>query len=44
MLAAITTGAAVGFLVHNFHPAAVFMGDCGALLLGLLLGGVIVEG
>jgi UDP-GlcNAc:undecaprenyl-phosphate/decaprenyl-phosphate GlcNAc-1-phosphate transferase len=44
VLAAITTGAAVGFLVHNFHPAAVFMGDCGALLLGLLLGGVIVEG
>ena len=44
VLAAITTGAAIGFLVHNFHPAAVFMGDCGALLLGLLLGGVIVEG
>jgi UDP-GlcNAc:undecaprenyl-phosphate GlcNAc-1-phosphate transferase len=44
VLAAITTGAAIGFLVHNFHPASVFMGDCGALLLGLLLGGVIVEG
>ena len=44
VLAAITTGAAVGFLVHNFHPASVFMGDCGALLLGLLLGGVIIEG
>jgi UDP-GlcNAc:undecaprenyl-phosphate GlcNAc-1-phosphate transferase len=44
VLAAITAGAAVGFLVHNFHPASVFMGDCGALLLGLLLGGIIVEG
>src|ERR671917_1855672 len=44
VLAAITCGAALGFLVHNFHPASVFMGDCGALLLGLLLGGVIVEG
>ena len=44
ILAAVTCGAALGFLVHNFHPAAVFMGDCGALLLGLLLGGVIVEG
>jgi UDP-GlcNAc:undecaprenyl-phosphate/decaprenyl-phosphate GlcNAc-1-phosphate transferase len=44
VLAAITAGAAVGFLVHNFHPASVFMGDCGALLLGLLLGGVIIEG
>ncbi len=44
VLAAITAGAAIGFLVHNFHPASVFMGDCGAMLLGLLLGGVIVEG
>src|ERR671917_1102986 len=44
VLAAITCGAALGFLVHNFHPASVFMGDCGALLLGLLLGGIIIEG
>lgn len=44
VLAAIVAGAAVGFLVHNFHPASVFMGDCGALLLGLLLGSVAVQG
>ena len=44
ILAAIVCGAAAGFLVHNFHPAAVFMGDCGSLLLGLLLGVVLVEG
>src|SRR4051794_846848 len=44
ILAAITAGAALGFLVHNFHPASVFMGDCGSNLLGLLLGGIIVEG
>jgi UDP-GlcNAc:undecaprenyl-phosphate GlcNAc-1-phosphate transferase len=44
VLSAITAGAALGFLVHNFHPASVFMGDCGSNLLGLLLGGVIVEG
>jgi UDP-GlcNAc:undecaprenyl-phosphate GlcNAc-1-phosphate transferase len=44
ILAAITCGAALGFLVHNFHPASVFMGDCGANLLGLLLGATIVEG
>ena len=37
-------GSALGFLVHNFHPASVFMGDSGSNLLGLLLGGVIVEG
>lgn len=44
VLAAIVAGAALGFLVHNFHPASVFMGDCGALLLGLLLGCVAVQG
>lgn len=44
VLAAITCGAALGFLVHNFHPASAFMGDCGSNLLGLLLGCVMVEG
>ena len=44
ILAAITCGAALGFLIFNFHPASVFMGDCGSNLLGLLLGAVIVEG
>jgi UDP-GlcNAc:undecaprenyl-phosphate GlcNAc-1-phosphate transferase len=44
VLAAIVVGAALGFLVFNFHPASVFMGDCGSNLLGLLLGAVIVEG
>ncbi|HEU4975634.1 MAG TPA: MraY family glycosyltransferase [Baekduia sp.] len=44
VLAAIIAGAALGFLVHNFPPASSFMGDCGALLLGYLLGVVAVEG
>ena len=44
VLAAIVAGAALGFLLYNFHPASVFMGDCGSNLLGLLLGAVIVEG
>ena len=44
ILAACTAGAALGFLIHNFHPASVFMGDSGSNLLGLLLGAVIVEG
>ena len=30
-------GACLGFLPHNFHPARIFMGDAGALLLGLLM-------
>jgi UDP-GlcNAc:undecaprenyl-phosphate GlcNAc-1-phosphate transferase len=44
VLAAIVGGAALGFLFWNFHPAQVFMGDAGALLLGLLLGCVAVQG
>ncbi len=44
VLAAIVAGAAAGFLVHNFPPAKVFMGDSGANLLGLLLGCVAVQG
>ncbi|HEX8030583.1 MAG TPA: hypothetical protein VF491_19045 [Vicinamibacterales bacterium] len=30
----ILIGAAAGFLVYNFHPASIFMGDSGSLLLG----------
>ena len=44
ILAALTAGAALGFLVHNFHPASVFMGDAGANLLGYLLGVAAVVG
>jgi UDP-GlcNAc:undecaprenyl-phosphate/decaprenyl-phosphate GlcNAc-1-phosphate transferase len=44
ILAAVTCGASLGFLLFNFHPASVFMGDCGSNLLGLLLGAIIVEG
>ena len=44
MLAALTAGASLGFLFHNFHPASVFMGDSGANLLGYLLGVVAVIG
>ncbi len=44
VLAALTAGAALGFLFHNFYPAKVFMGDSGANLLGYLLGVVAVIG
>lgn len=37
LIAVITVGACIGFLPHNFHPARIFMGDGGALLLGLLV-------
>lgn len=44
LLAAACAGGALGFLVHNFHPARIFMGDAGALLLGYLLAVIAVEG
>lgn len=36
-LAALVLGALLGFLVFNFPPARVFMGDAGSLVLGLLM-------
>jgi UDP-GlcNAc:undecaprenyl-phosphate GlcNAc-1-phosphate transferase len=43
LVIAITCGLCVGFLPHNFHPAKVFMGDSGALLLGLLLAATTIS-
>jgi UDP-GlcNAc:undecaprenyl-phosphate GlcNAc-1-phosphate transferase len=37
LVAVITLGVCVGFLPHNFHPARIFMGDAGSMLLGLLM-------
>ncbi len=37
LIAAVTIGLCAGFLPHNFHPARIFMGDGGSLLLGLLM-------
>jgi UDP-GlcNAc:undecaprenyl-phosphate GlcNAc-1-phosphate transferase len=37
LVAAIACGVCIGFLPHNFHPARVFMGDGGALFLGLVM-------
>ena len=34
---ALAAGMCIGFLPHNFYPARIFMGDIGAMLLGLLL-------
>ena len=36
-ISAALVGVCAGFLPHNFHPARLFMGDSGALTLGLLL-------
>lgn len=37
VLSAIFTGAVLGFLPHNWHPAQIFMGDSGSMFLGLAL-------
>lgn len=37
MIALIITGALAGFLLFNFNPASIFMGDSGSLFLGYLL-------
>jgi UDP-GlcNAc:undecaprenyl-phosphate GlcNAc-1-phosphate transferase len=44
ILAAITAGAALGFLRHGFHPASIFLGDSGSNLLGYLLAVIAVQG
>lgn len=36
-VAAALSGASFGFLMHNRHPAKIFMGDAGSLFLGFLL-------
>jgi UDP-GlcNAc:undecaprenyl-phosphate GlcNAc-1-phosphate transferase len=44
LLCSVAAGAAIGFLPYNFYPARIFMGDSGAMLLGLLLAAATVSG
>lgn len=39
LLPLMLAGAIAGFLVFNFNPATIFMGDCGSMFLGFTLGG-----
>nr|WP_120491560.1 MraY family glycosyltransferase [Corynebacterium lactis] len=43
MISACLFGACLGFLPHNFEPARIFMGDSGAMMIGLLLAGASVS-
>ena len=36
-LALIMAGALAGFLIYNFNPASIFMGDCGSLVIGFVV-------
>ncbi|OMF25672.1 undecaprenyl-phosphate alpha-N-acetylglucosaminyl 1-phosphate transferase [Paenibacillus sp. FSL H8-0548] len=44
ILAVIVAGVSFGFLVHNFYPARIFMGDAGATFLGFTLAVIAVAG
>ena len=37
LISVVLAGACLGFLPHNFSPARIFMGDSGAMLIGLML-------
>ncbi len=42
--ASALAGALAGFLLYNWHPACIFLGDSGSLLIGLLIGVIGVQG
>jgi len=43
LLAFATAGALIAFLIFNFQPAKIFMGDTGSLLLGLINGILVIK-
>jgi UDP-GlcNAc:undecaprenyl-phosphate GlcNAc-1-phosphate transferase len=44
LLSALMAGSSLGFLVYNFYPARIFMGDSGALFSGFVLASIAVTG
>ncbi len=44
VLTFIMLGATLGFLVHNFYPATIFMGDSGSLFLGYIIAVIALLG
>lgn len=44
VLTAVLTGALLGFIKYNYHPARIFMGDCGSLFLGMTLAALAMIG
>src|SRR5262245_62007136 len=43
LVLAALAGACLGFLRYNFQPASIYMGDCGSLFLGLMLGATAMD-
>lgn len=44
MLLAALVGGALGFLIFNFEPASIFLGDSGSLVIGFLLAATAITG
>lgn len=44
VLSFIMLGSTLGFLVHNFHPAKIFMGDTGSMFLGFIIAVIALLG
>lgn len=44
ILALIMLGSTLGFLLHNFNPASIFMGDSGSLFLGFMISVIALLG
>jgi UDP-GlcNAc:undecaprenyl-phosphate/decaprenyl-phosphate GlcNAc-1-phosphate transferase len=44
LIVAVFIGALIGFLVFNFNPASIFMGDCGSMFVGFLLASSVLVG
>ena len=44
LLVSVFIGALLGFLVFNFNPASIFMGDCGSMFVGFLLASSVLFG
>jgi UDP-GlcNAc:undecaprenyl-phosphate GlcNAc-1-phosphate transferase len=44
LLVTVFIGALAGFLVFNFNPASIFMGDCGSMFVGFLLASSVLLG
>jgi UDP-GlcNAc:undecaprenyl-phosphate GlcNAc-1-phosphate transferase len=42
MLVSVFVGALLGFLIFNFNPASIFMGDCGSMFIGFLLSTLVL--
>ena len=44
LLISVFVGALLGFLIFNFNPASIFMGDCGSMFVGFLLASSVLIG